>query len=86
MTEQIDPQDLPYEAARDELMALVRELETGNVPLEDALKILERGDALSRRCQEVLDVATERIMKATDPLVGAAGTQPTSPDDASATS
>jgi exodeoxyribonuclease VII small subunit len=52
---------LSYEQARDELVDVVRRLETGGTGLEDALTLWERGEALADRCQQWLDGARERL-------------------------
>ncbi len=57
----IIPEDiavLGFEEARDELTAIVAKLESGGVPLEDALTLWERGEALAAHCQRWLDAAT----------------------------
>ena len=48
--------DLPetYEQAREELMDVVRRLETGGVSLEGSLALWERGEALAGRRDVVL--------------------------------
>jgi exodeoxyribonuclease VII small subunit len=53
--------DLSYEQARDALVEVVRSLESGDVPLEEALSLWELGEALGARCQEVLDGAETRL-------------------------
>jgi exodeoxyribonuclease VII small subunit len=53
--------DLSYEQARDALVEVVRSLESGDVPLEEALSLWELGEALGARCQEVLDGAEARL-------------------------
>jgi exodeoxyribonuclease VII small subunit len=60
-----DPAQLPYEAARDELVDIVRRLESGGSDLEESLALWERGEALAARCQEVLDGAIARLDAAT---------------------
>ena len=47
-----------FEQARDELTAIVATMESGSVPLEDALSLWERGEALAAHCQRWLDAAT----------------------------
>lgn len=47
-----------FEQARDELTAIVAQMESGAVPLEDALALWERGEALAAHCQRWLDAAT----------------------------
>lgn len=49
---------MTFEQARDELTAIVAKMESGAVPLEDALSLWERGEALAAHCQRWLDAAT----------------------------
>ena len=56
-----DVQSLGYEQARDELVEVVRRLETGGTSLEEALALWERGEALAARCQTWLDGARDRL-------------------------
>ncbi len=44
-------QALTYEQARDELVAVVAQLESGGVPLEQSLALWERGEALAARTE-----------------------------------
>jgi exodeoxyribonuclease VII small subunit len=53
--------ELGYEQCRDELVEVVRQLEQGGMNLDAALTLWERGEALTRRCQEHLDGARARI-------------------------
>jgi len=57
---------IPYEKARDELAEIVEQLESGDVGLEESLKLWERGEELVKVCQEWLDGAKARIAKAKD--------------------
>ncbi len=56
--------DLTYEQAREELVAVVQRLETGGVGLEESLALWERGEALAAVCQRWLDGARERLEQA----------------------
>lgn len=56
--------DIPYEQARDELIAIVQKLETGGTSLEEALALWERGEQLAGICQQWLDGARERLAQA----------------------
>ena len=56
-----DVESLGYEQARDELVEIVRRLETGGTSLEEALALWERGEALAARCQTWLDGARDRL-------------------------
>jgi exodeoxyribonuclease VII small subunit len=58
-----DGTDIPYEQARDELIAVVQKLETGGTSLEEALALWERGEQLAGICQRWLDGARERLAK-----------------------
>ena len=50
-----------FEAAVSELEAIVQEMESGNLPLEDALARYQRGVGLLRHCQTTLDDAEQRV-------------------------
>jgi exodeoxyribonuclease VII small subunit len=57
--------DLSYEAARDELIEVVRRLEAGGTSLEESLTLWERGERLAGICQRWLDGARARLAAAT---------------------
>jgi exodeoxyribonuclease VII small subunit len=73
-----DPAKLSYEEARNELVAVVADLEAGSATLEATIELWERGEALAARCEEWLVGAKERLNKAK-----AAGT-PSAPAEAAA--
>jgi len=52
---------LSYEEARDELAEIVESLEDGSATLEESLKLWERGEELSKICQEWLDGAKKKL-------------------------
>lgn len=52
---------LGYEQARDELIEVVRRLETGGTSLEESLELWERGEELARVCRRWLDGARARL-------------------------
>lgn len=52
---------LSFEAARDELVKVVSELEQGAPTLEQSLALWERGEALAARCEEWLLGAKRRL-------------------------
>lgn len=56
--------ELGYEDARDELIAVVQQLEQGGLDLDTSLKLWERGETLAKRCEEHLAGARERVEKA----------------------
>ncbi len=53
--------ELSYEKAYAELQEIVTKLEAGDVPLEEALALYERGQALAKECAGLLDKAELRI-------------------------
>ncbi len=50
-----------YEEAREELIDVVRRLETGGTTLEESLALWERGEVLATQCQDWLDGARQRL-------------------------
>lgn len=52
---------LSYEQAREQLVAVVNQLEAGSSSLEDSLALWERGEALAKRCEEWLEGAKARL-------------------------
>jgi len=68
MAQQDDNNDvgqLPFERAIEELESIVKRLEEGKVPLEESIAIYERGEALKRRCEDLLRQAEARVEKIT---------------------
>lgn len=59
--EQTPIAELGYEAARDELVDVVRVLEQGGLDLDASLALWERGEALAHRCEEHLAGARKRV-------------------------
>jgi exodeoxyribonuclease VII small subunit len=60
-----DVGQLPFERAIEELESIVKRLEDGKVPLEESVAIYERGEALKRRCEDLLRQAEARVQKIT---------------------
>ena len=50
-----------FEASLNELEKIVKQLENGDMPLEESLKLFENGERLSRECRERLNNAERRI-------------------------
>jgi exodeoxyribonuclease VII small subunit len=55
--------ELSFEQALDELDALVRRMEAGDLNLDDAVASYRRGAELARHCQGKLAVAEQEIRK-----------------------
>ncbi|MDR1227666.1 MAG: exodeoxyribonuclease VII small subunit [Azoarcus sp.] len=60
MTEPV-PAAHTFETAMTELEAIVRQMETGGLPLEQALDHYRRGTALLRQCQDKLNAAERQV-------------------------
>lgn len=58
-------QNLSFDDALKELEAIVRKLEEGRVPLEEAIECYSRGMALKANCGEKLDAARLKIEQIT---------------------
>jgi exodeoxyribonuclease VII small subunit len=68
---------LTFERAIEELESIVKRLEDGKVPLEESVAIYERGEALKRRCEDLLRQAEARVQKITlDAAGNPTGTEP----------
>lgn len=52
-----------FETALQQLEESVRQLDRGDLPLEQALRLFEGGVQLVRECQDLLDKAERRIIE-----------------------
>lgn len=71
MADAPDIDGLSFEQALAELERIVGQLESGQAPLEDSIKLYERGAALKAHCEKRLEAARLRVEKI---VMGAAGT------------
>ena len=55
-----------FESGMDELETLVRDLENGALPLEESFQAFERGMALKRRLEKLLEEGDKRIRVLTE--------------------
>lgn len=55
--------EMTFEKALAELEQIVARLERGDVPLEDSIAAYERGEALKKRCADLLSIAEARVEK-----------------------
>ena len=70
-TAQTNVEKMGYEEAYAELEEIIAALETGEQPLDKAMELFERGQALSLRCAKLLDDAELKVRQLTgqnDPL------------------
>ena len=61
MADAADPASLSFEAALKRLEEIVRQLESGEAPLDEAITLYEEGDRLKRQCEARLKDAQMRI-------------------------
>jgi exodeoxyribonuclease VII small subunit len=59
------PDTTGYEQARDELVAVVQQLEAGGLTLEESLALWQRGEELAAACQVLLEGAQAQLDAAT---------------------
>jgi len=57
--------EMSFEDAMRELEAVVGQLERGDVPLEESIKLYERGDKLKKHCDKKLAEAEEKVAQIT---------------------
>ncbi len=60
-----------YEANMQRLEEIVRQLEKGDAPLEDALKLFEEGTKLAKSCDKLLNQAEKKVVLLTKGADGA---------------
>lgn len=69
--------EMSYEDAFAELQRVVDQLEGGQVPLEDSIRLYERGNELKAHCEAKLRAAEEKVSKLTVDAGGnVAGAEP----------
>jgi exodeoxyribonuclease VII small subunit len=68
--------EMTFEEALADLEQVVRQLESGNVPLEQSIAFYERGALLKKHCESKLDAAQARIEQITLSEGAPAGTAP----------
>ena len=60
---ELDEKNISFEAAAAELETIVQALEKGDLPLEEAVSLFEKGVRLSRLCSGKLDTAQEKVRR-----------------------
>jgi exodeoxyribonuclease VII small subunit len=69
-------QSLTFEQALAELEQIVSRLESGQAPLEDSIRLYERGAALKSHCEARLEAARLRVEKIVQGMNGQPGIEP----------
>jgi exodeoxyribonuclease VII small subunit len=76
MSEPADIASMSFEQALQELEQIVARLESGQAPLEDSIRLYERGAALKAHCEQRLEQARLRVEKIVVGAGGAPGVEP----------
>jgi len=58
-----DIKALSFEQALEALERIVDDLERGDVPLDQSIRIYERGEALKAHCEKLLKAAEDKVEK-----------------------
>lgn len=58
-----DIKAMSFEQALEALENIVNDLERGDVPLEQSIRIYERGEALKAHCDKLLKAAEDKVEK-----------------------
>lgn len=58
-----DIKTMSFEEALEALENIVNDLERGDVPLEQSIRIYERGEALKAHCDRLLKAAEDKVEK-----------------------
>jgi exodeoxyribonuclease VII small subunit len=58
-----DVKAMSFEQALDALEKIVEDLERGEVPLDQSIRIYERGEALKAHCDRLLKAAEDKVEK-----------------------
>lgn len=58
-----DVKAMSFEQALEALENIVNDLERGDVPLEQSIRIYERGEALKAHCDRLLKAAEDKVEK-----------------------
>ena len=75
-----DIKTMSFEQALEALENIVNDLERGDVPLEQSIRIYERGEALKVHCDRLLKAAEDKVEKIRLARDGsAAGVEPLDP-------
>ena len=76
MSEPADIAAMTFEQALSELEQIVARLESGQAPLEDSIRLYERGAVLKSHCEAKLKEASLRVEKIVMGAGGAPGVEP----------
>jgi exodeoxyribonuclease VII small subunit len=76
LSEPADISGMTFEQALAELEQIVARLESGQAPLEDSIRMYERGAALKGHCEQRLEAARLRVEKIVMGAGGAQGVEP----------
>lgn len=76
MSEPADIAAMTFEQALSELEQIVGKLESGQAPLEDSIRMYERGAALKAHCESRLEAARLKVEQIVQRAGGAISAEP----------
>ncbi len=76
MSEPADISAMTFEQALSELEQIVARLESGQAPLEDSIRMYERGAALKAHCEARLEAARLKVEQIVQRAGGVIGAEP----------
>ena len=74
-------EELSFEAALAEMEDLIRQLEDGQLALDESLALFERGQLLAARCQQLLSTAELKVQQLLPDAGGGYGLHPFEDDE-----
>jgi exodeoxyribonuclease VII small subunit len=74
-------QPLTFEARLGRLEEIVTRLESGDVGLDESLKLYGEGAGLIKDCRKTLSEAEKKIARLTEDAAGTLATEPLEPDE-----
>jgi exodeoxyribonuclease VII small subunit len=83
-TADADIEAMPFDRALGDLQTVVGRLEAGGLPLEESIRLYERGVALHDHCARLLTEAELRVQRLVDQAGGGQRVVDLTPDDAEA--
>lgn len=60
----INAENLSFEEAKEQLIAIVAKLESGQTSIEELMQLWERGEAIADRCEQWLSSARQQLEQA----------------------
>lgn len=76
-----EKKEKPFEERMAELEGVVKELESGKLSLDDSIGAFEKGIALTRDCEKMLEAAKAKVEKLVENAGGELAAEPFEPQE-----